>query len=69
LINPSTGASSFAGLEPVLNDGNIGISPAPNNTGVMLRQPVNGILPSFPSQNITFNLTNLPAAGDFMFRI
>ncbi len=69
LINPSTGASSFANLEPVLNSGAVGISPAPNNTGVMLRHPVNGIRPSFPSQNITFNLTNLPAAGDLDLRV
>lgn len=69
LINPITGASSFAGLEPVLNNGTVGISPAPNNTGVMLRQPTNGILPSFPNQNINLNLTNLPATGDLDLRV
>lgn len=69
LINPSTGAHSFANLEPILNNGNVGISPAPNNTGVMLRHPVNGINPTFPNQNITLNLNNLPATGDYDVRV
>ena len=69
LVNVSTGASNFANLEPILNNGTVGISPAPNNTGVMLRHPSNGIRPTFPLQNITLNLSNLPASGDLDLRV
>ena len=69
VINTTLGAHTFSNLQPVLNDGSVGISPAPDNLGVMLRHPDNGIIPSFPSQVISLDITNLPATGDLDLRV
>ncbi len=57
-------------LEPVLSDGSaLGIEPAPNNTGVLLR-PVNlGNFDTLTATGITIRVTNLPTTGTYDVKV
>ncbi len=70
LINPNVASHTFGSLEPTLSDGSaIGIDPAPNNTGVMLRRNAVGIYPGAGATTITLNVSNLPTTGDYDVRV
>lgn len=59
-----------AQLEPVLSDGSaVGIDPAPNNLGVMLRPASTGTFATFGPYTVTLKVTNLPNTGSYDFRI
>ncbi|MCS7297587.1 MAG: SUMF1/EgtB/PvdO family nonheme iron enzyme [Bacteroidia bacterium] len=59
-----------AALEAVLSDGSgIGIDPAPNNLGVMLRPANTGTYATFGPHSVTLRITNLPTTGQYDFRI
>ena len=63
-VNTSVGAHSFGNLEPVLADGSgVGIDPAPENLGVMLRRSTVGVFPNAGATTITLALSNLPGTG------
>ena len=64
LLSTTLGNHNFATLEPTNRHGSaVAIDAAPNNTGVMLRQPADGLVPVAGPYNITLRVTNLPAAG------
>ncbi len=70
LVNTTLGSHTFGSLEPTLADGSaVGIDPAPNNTGVMLRHTSAGLYPSAGNVSVTLSLTNLPATGDYEVRV
>jgi len=55
-----------AGLEPVLSDGSaVGIDPAPNNLGVMLRRTATGTFATVGPYTVTLKVTNLPTSGSY----
>jgi len=57
-------------LEPTLSDGSaVGIDPAPNNTGAMLRRTAVGIYPNAGPHTITLKVTNLPTTGDIDVKV
>ncbi|MCS7152363.1 MAG: formylglycine-generating enzyme family protein [Bacteroidia bacterium] len=59
-----------AALEPVLSDGSgIGIDPAPNNLGIMLRPATPGTYATFGPHSVTLKITNMPTTGQYDFRI
>lgn len=59
-----------AALEASLSDGSgVGIDPAPNNLGVMLRPANAGTYATFGPHSVTLKVTNLPTSGQFDFRI
>ncbi len=70
LLNTTLGSHSFSSLEPTLSDGSaVGIDPAPNNTGAMLRRNATGLFPAAGFTTVTLALTNFPAAGDYDIRV
>jgi len=53
-------------LEPVLSDGSaVGIDPAPNNLGVMLRHTATGTFATVGPYTVTLKVTNLPTSGSY----
>jgi formylglycine-generating enzyme required for sulfatase activity len=71
LISTNLSDHTFpAALEPVLSDGsNVGIDPAPNNTGIMLR-PVNiGNFATIGPATVTIKVTNLPTTGTYNVKV
>jgi formylglycine-generating enzyme required for sulfatase activity len=55
-----------AQLEPVLSDGSaVGIDPAPNNLGVMLRHMSTGTFATAGPYTVTLKVTNLPTSGSY----
>ena len=53
-------------LEPVLSDGSaVGIDPAPNNLGVMLRHTNTGTFATVGPYTVTLKVTNLPTSGSY----
>lgn len=59
-----------AQLEPVLSDGSaVGIDPAPNNLGVMLRPAAPGTYATLGPVTVTLKVSNLPTTGSYDFRI
>jgi hypothetical protein len=55
-----------AQLEPVLSDGSaVGIDPAPNNLGVMLRHTSTGTFATVGPYTVTLKVTNLPTSGSY----
>lgn len=59
-----------AALEAVLSDGSgVGIDPAPNNLGIMLRPANPGTYATFGPHAVTLKVTNLPTSGQYDFRI
>ena len=55
-----------AQLEPVLSDGSaVGIDPAPNNLGVMLRHTSTGTFATVGPYTVTLRVTNLPTTGSY----
>ncbi len=53
-------------LEPVLSDGSaVGIDPAPNNLGVMLRHTSTGTFATVGPYTVTLKVTNLPTSGSY----
>ncbi len=70
LINTNLATHTFGNLEPTLSDGSaVGIDPAPNNTGVMLRRNAVGVYPNAAPTTVTLNISNLPTAGDYDVRV
>jgi hypothetical protein len=50
----------------VLSDGSaVGIDPAPNNLGVMLRHTNTGTFATVGSYTVTLKVTNLPTSGSY----
>lgn len=69
-LSTTLGNHSFSTLEPTLSDGSaVGIDPAPNNTGAMLRHNATGLYPSAGFTTVTMALTNFPAIGDYDIRV
>lgn len=59
-----------AALEAVLSDGSaVGIDPAPNNLGIMLRPATAGTYATFGPHTVTLKVTNIPTSGAYDFRI
>ena len=57
-------------LEPVLSDGSaVGIDPAPNNTGVMLRPVAIGTFDTVGPATVTIKVTNLPTTGNWDVKV
>lgn len=55
-----------AQLEPVRSDGSaVGIDPAPNNLGVMLRHTNTGTFATVGPYTVTLKVTNLPTSGSY----
>ena len=55
-----------AQLQPVLSDGSaVGIDPAPNNLGVMLRHTNTGTFATVGPYTVTLRVTNLPTSGSY----
>jgi formylglycine-generating enzyme required for sulfatase activity len=55
-----------AQLEPVRSDGSaVGIDPAPNNLGVMLRHTSTGTFATVGPYTVTLKVTNLPTSGSY----
>ena len=53
-------------LEPVLSNGSaVGIDPAPNNLGVMLRRTATGTFATVGPYTVTLRVTNLPTSGSY----
>jgi formylglycine-generating enzyme required for sulfatase activity len=53
-------------LEPVLSNGSaVGIDPAPNNLGVMLRRTATGTFATVGPYTVTLKVTNLPTSGSY----
>ncbi len=70
LISTNLADHSFGNLEPTLSDGSaVGIDPAPNNTGVMLRRNSVGIFPNAGFTTVTLKLTNIPTSGSYDVRV
>jgi formylglycine-generating enzyme required for sulfatase activity len=70
LINTTVGSHTFSGLEPTLADGSaVGIDPAPNNTGVMLRRTTPGLYPNAGFSTVSLALTNFPTTGDYEVKV
>lgn len=70
LVNPLLPVHNFGQYEAMGSNGTgVGIDPAPNNTGVMLRQNIVGIYPARGASTVTLELANLPATGDFDVRV
>ena len=71
LISTNLADHSFGTeLEPVLSDGSaIGIDPAPNNTGVMLRPKNLGTYDTIGPTTITIKVTNLPTTGTYDIKV
>jgi len=70
LISVNVSDHTFpANLEPVKSDGSgVGIDPAPNNTGVMVRPSSVGTFGTI-SGTITLKVTNLPMMGDYHIKV
>lgn len=65
-LSTSIAAHSFADLEPVLNDGTIGIS---DSLGVMLRRTANGIYTNPAASNITLLVNNIDPTKTYHVRV
>lgn len=59
-----------AALEAIRSDGSaVGVDPAPNNLGIMLRPAVADTYSTFGPHAVTLKVTNLPTSGQYDFRI